>query len=237
MAIKHKKEDEVEMDAKNSDVASDFLDQDGDQIEERKEAIRLTGNRQGVNKMKKGAPLRISKANMYTGEDETFPVTPLLDRSNPPVSIYAWDTWIRRVFQAFEPTTGFLIKEQVRAPGNRLNPVTHKVTRHKGWDFHVSQPKWFSKEDFLRSLDKQGYRTERGVTKFKIPPYSESYGNSFVITGLQDAAFPGMTVNILVAHLQLAEQNGQLLFKYGSTGRSTGPHFHVEIVFSMKECE
>lgn len=99
--------------------------------------------------------------------------------------------------------------------GERVNPITDEDEIHKGMDLAVA-----SGTDI--------YAAAAG--EVELARYSSTYGNYIIINH-------GGKLKTLYAHCSKLSvsagdrvEKGQVIAKVGSTGRSTGPHLHFEVI-------
>lgn len=118
------------------------------------------------------------------------------------------------------PVTGGPLQRPAAGPitspfGNRVHPVTGRVTFHSGID--IGAP-----------MGAPIVAAEAGVVTFA--GWNGGYGNCIIIDhGGGRATLYGHASQLLVSRGQSVAR-GQLIARVGSTGVSTGPHLHFEVL-------
>lgn len=106
--------------------------------------------------------------------------------------------------------------------GSRNNPVTGKAENHKGIDIGVA-------ENTEAKAVKSGIVLDKG--------YSESYGNWVSYKTYDNYEIKYAHLNSVVVEKNQEIKQGQTLAYTGSTGNSTGPHLHYEIMENGKNID
>lgn len=112
------------------------------------------------------------------------------------------------------PVSGATVSSEY---GERVNPVTDEGEVHKGIDLAVA-----SGTDIFAAASGE----------VELAQYSNTYGNYVIINH-------GGSLKTLYAHcselcVSVGDkvEKGQVIAKVGSTGRSTGPHLHFEVILN-----
>lgn len=98
--------------------------------------------------------------------------------------------------------------------GERIHPITKERTMHNGIDIAVAE-------------NTPLYSSTDGVVT--ISKYSESAGNYIVVTMETGYSIKYMHLNSRDVSVGERVTKGMLIGATGNTGRSTGPHLHVEV--------
>lgn len=113
-----------------------------------------------------------------------------------------------------KPVSGATVTSEY---GERVNPITAEDEIHKGMDLAVA-----SGTDI--------YAAAAG--EIELAQYSTTYGNYIIINHGGNLKTLYAHCSKLCASVGDKVQKGQVIAKVGSTGRSTGPHLHFEVILN-----
>lgn len=147
-------------------------------------------------------------------------------KSSPP--ILAVDAWIMVPGGSKPIVVRQIVRGNISAPGNAL-----KGTANFQWPTAacISQYFWAQHPglDLANSIGTAVNAADAGFVEF-VGWDSTGYGNMILINHGNGALTRYAHLNAFAVQAGQSVQKGQLVGRIGSTGRSTGPHLHFEII-------
>lgn len=118
------------------------------------------------------------------------------------------------------------LKGHIGAFGQRIHPIYHRYIFHKGIDLggHVGDPVYATGNAVVEQIETR-YTPRRGYGKQIVLDHGFGYQTRYA--HLSDIFVqPGQVV-----------RRGELIGKVGTTGGSTGPHLHYEVLYTGKNVD
>jgi murein DD-endopeptidase MepM/ murein hydrolase activator NlpD len=163
-------------------------------------------------------PIRVS-ASGFGARSRSYTTTPIAQNTTSPTSLASYNTTIPLFGLPNNSNTGFIFPLTIPAPitsvfGWRMHPILGYRRFHPGTDIGapMGTPVLAAMAGQVQSADWMG-----------------GYGKAIVIQNSQtEQTLYGHLSEIFVQPGQIVEQ-GTVIGRVGSTGRSTGPHLHFEV--------
>ena len=99
--------------------------------------------------------------------------------------------------------------------GNRFNPITKKLEFHNGVDIAANDG-----DDIFAVISGEIIEINE----------NDSYGKYIVVKSNDDVILKYCHCSEIISNMNSYVDSGEVIAKIGSTGNSTGPHLHLEII-------